>query len=309
MRNRPRVMLAGLFVPILGLIAWAFLRAHEPEPSYRGKPLRAWVSDLGQSTLGHSTLEQGNFAWDDWPLAKAGQNPEAAEAVRQIGSAGFSYLLSALTNTDPAWKMKMAQVLPRQLLNRIPMHTTARPRRNAAVAFVVLGTQAESVTPELAQALYNDPSRKAAAVALSAVGPRGWTALTQAINSTNEWSAIYAVWALAHRRATVPGTLEALESATINRAGTVSGMASWALGKIGQDKEHVIPFLITTLGSTNAQARFGAMFGIGCFGTNALCAVPLLLEALQDRDVTIRDGATASLKQIDPEAAAKAGVK
>jgi len=51
------------------------------------------------------------------------------------------------------------------------------------------------------------------------------------------------------------------------------------------------------------------MFGIGSFGTNAICAVPLLLQAVQDRDVTIRDGATASLKQIDPEAAAKAGVK
>jgi len=301
-------MLVGLFVPILGLIAWLFLHAHEPEPSYRGKPLSAWVSDLGRSTLGHSTLEQGNFAWDDWPLAKAGQNPEAAEAVRRIGSAGFPYLLNALTNTDPAWKMKLAQVLG-PLRNRIPMHTSARPRRNAVVAFVALGAQAESVTPELTQALYDDRSCKAAAVALSAVGPRGWTALTQAINSTNEWSAIYAVWALAQRRATVPGTLEALEAATTNRAGTVSAIASWALGKIGQDKEHVIPFLMTTLGSTNAQARFGAMYGIGWFGTNALCAAPLLQEALRDRDVTIRDGATASLKQIDPEAAAKAGVK
>jgi HEAT repeat protein len=297
-------MLAGLLIPILGLIAWACLHAHEPEPSYRGKALSAWMRDLG-----HSTFEPGGFAWDDWPLMNAPQNPEAAQAVRRIGSAGFPYLLNALTNTDPAWKMKMARVLPWPLRNRIRLTTAAAQRGRAVLAFDALGTEAESVTPELTRALYDYPTCKAAAAALSAVGPRGWTVLTQAISSTNEWTAISAVWALANRRAAVPGTIEALMSAATNRFGTVSAMANWALGKIGRDKEHVIPFLMTALGSTNAQARFGAMFGIGWFGTNAICAVPLLLEALQDREVTIRDGAIASLKQIDPEAAAKAGAK
>jgi HEAT repeat protein len=177
------------------------------------------------------------------------------------------------------------------------------------MAFDALGPQAESVTPELTQALYDYPSCKAAAVALSAVGPRGWKELTQAINGSNEWSALYAVWALAHRRATVPGTLAALKSATTNRSASVSVGAGWALGKIGQDKEHVIPFLTTALASTNSQIRIGAMYGLGEFGTNAVSAVPSLLQELQDPEMTIRDAATMALSQIDHEVAAKAGVK
>jgi len=106
---------------------------------------------------------------------------------------------------------------------------------------LVRGETAESVTPDLTQALYTFQSAKAAAVALSAIGPRGWKVLTQAINDTNEWSALYSVWALAHQCAVVPGTLDALMSATTNRSATVSSMAGWALGRIGQDKEHVIP--------------------------------------------------------------------
>lgn len=304
MRNRFRLLLPGLLVAVLGLIVWASLRRHEPEPSYRGRALSAWVRDLG-----HPTFEPGGFAWDDWPLTRVQQNTEAEEAVRRIGSAGFPYLLHALTNRDSAWKVKVAEVLPGTLMNRIRLRTVAGPRGRAVLAFDALGTQAESVTPELTRALYDYPTCKAAAVALSGVGPRGWTVLTQAINSTNEWAALSAVWALAHRRAAVPGTLDDLMSATTNRSGTVSAMACWALGKIGQDKEYVIPFLMTALNSTNADVRFGAMYGLGWFGTNAVGAVPSLLDALQDRSICIRDAATTALKQINPEAAARAGVK
>ena len=301
MRNRSRALLAGLFFATLGLIAWL---SYRPEPSYRERPLSAWLRDLGPATF-----EPGGFAWDDWPLSKARQNAEAAEAIRRIDSVGFPYLLNALTNRDSAWKMKMAAFLPEPLRTLTRPYATMGRRGRAVMAFDALGTQAESVTLELTQALYDYPSCKAAAVALLAVGPRGWKELTRAINSTNEWSALYAVWALAHRRATVPGTLAALKSATTNRSATVSVGAGWALGKIGQDKEHIIPFLMTALGSTNSQVRIGAMYGLGGFGTNTISAVPLLLQGLQDPEVAIRDAATMALNQIDPEAAAKAGAK
>ncbi len=303
MRNKPRVLVACLVVTVLATVVWALLR--QREPSYRGKALSAWVTELG-----HSDFEAGGLAWDDWPLTKMRQNAEAAEAVRQIGSAGFPYLLSALTNadTDVPWKVQMARALPGPFRKLIRLGGSAGRRGGAALAFDALGVQAEPVTPELTQALYNYPSCKAAAFALSAV-PRGWTVLTGAINSTNEWSALTAAWALAHRGATVPGTLNALESAATNQSASVAALACWALGRIGQDKEHVVPFLMTALGSTNNQVRFGALWGIGWLGTNALCAVPLLLEALHDPDQTIRDGAAASLKQIDHQTAAGAGVK
>jgi HEAT repeat protein len=45
------------------------------------------------------------------------------------------------------------------------------------------------------------------------------------------------------------------------------------------------------------------------FGAEAKSAVPALTQALNDPVAVIRTNAAASLKAIDPEAAAKAGVK
>ena len=78
MRNRFRVLVVCLAVPVLALAAWALL--HQREPSYRGKPLSAWMQDLGPP---------GTFSLNSWPLERVRQNAEAAEAIRQIGSAGL----------------------------------------------------------------------------------------------------------------------------------------------------------------------------------------------------------------------------
>jgi len=45
------------------------------------------------------------------------------------------------------------------------------------------------------------------------------------------------------------------------------------------------------------------------FGPDARIAVPALVELLNDPDLEVRGRATNALKAIDPEAAAKAGVK
>ena len=289
-------------VPILGLIAWTFFRQPPPiEPTYRGKALSAWLRELG--TLG--TLGGGFF--EEWPLTNLNQNTEATGAIRHFGSSAFPHLINGLTNKDPAWKVTLATMLPGPTRDFIRLHATPRSRGEAVLAFEALGTQAESVVEALTPALYDPRNCQATAIALSALGPRGRMVLTQAINSTNEWAALSAIWALAHRRQTVPGTLDALKSATTNRSGTVSSMAGWALGKLGEDPEHVIPFLMTSLGSTNSSARFGVVWGIGWFGTNAVTAVPLLLESL--KNPALRLGAVASLRRIDPEALDKAGVK
>jgi HEAT repeat protein len=55
--------------------------------------------------------------------------------------------------------------------------------------------------------------------------------------------------------------------------------------------------------------RLSAMRGLGNFGPNAQQAIPALLQLLSDLDVAVRFTATNALKKIDPEAAAKAGVK
>ena len=45
------------------------------------------------------------------------------------------------------------------------------------------------------------------------------------------------------------------------------------------------------------------------FGSDAKTAVPALVDLLKDPDADVRKEAGSALKAIDPEAAAKAGVK
>ena len=47
---------------------------------------------------------------------------------------------------------------------------------------------------------------------------------------------------------------------------------------------------------------------LGAFGASAKAAVPHLMPLVNDKEGIVRDSADYALKQIDPEAAGKAGV-
>jgi len=242
-------------------------------------------------------------------------NAEAADAIRHIGSNSFPYLLYAITNKKSALKRKIAGLLPGKLQNWIPASTPPESRGEAVLAFVVLGKQAEPVIPDLAKELRQNEyeSCRASALALSAIGPKGWTVLTQTIGTgtrTNESPALYAVLALGGQRAAMPGTLDALESAVTNRTVTfcIADQACWALGRIGLDKEHVVPFLIKAMESPGKRdVNWCAAEGLGEFGTNAESAVPSILQAMQSQNINVKNSARFALRKIDPKTAAQAG--
>jgi HEAT repeat protein len=80
-----------------------------------------------------------------------------------------------------------------------------------------------------------------------------------------------------------------------------------ALGNIHSDPEVVIPLLIPYL--TNDDFNDKAAIALGNYGSLAKEAVPKIVPLLKARDKDDRYAARVALKQIDPEAAAKAGVK
>ena len=70
-----------------------------------------------------------------------------------------------------------------------------------------------------------------------------------------------------------------------------------------------VPALIAVLRDLqNPRAREGAICALGRMGPRAREAVPALREALHDEDQAVRVRAARALKDIDPNAAAKAGV-
>jgi len=82
--------------------------------------------------------------------------------------------------------------------------------------------------------------------------------------------------------------------------------AATALGGIGVES---IPVLTKALTNTHACARESAARVLGLFGAKAQRAVPALVRCAKDEDASVRSFAAFALKQVNPEAAAKAGVK
>ena len=83
------------------------------------------------------------------------------------------------------------------------------------------------------------------------------------------------------------------------------------LGEIHQEPERVIPILVKLLDEPQSPQgfRYDALWALRQFGAQAKPAVPVLLRCLNDAEESIRHEATNALIYIDPEAAAKAGVK
>ena len=73
--------------------------------------------------------------------------------------------------------------------------------------------------------------------------------------------------------------------------------------------EKIIPLLESYLDDPQDGVPEGAVEGLGLFGSLSEAAVPKLLELLKLPDKDLHAAVTMALKQIDPEEAAKAGVK
>jgi HEAT repeat protein len=293
---RTRRIIGIVFVVVVMVVAFNRLIPREPE--YQGRPLTSWLKKFGDGDTNNS------LTWERWPDLTPAQM-EAAEAIRQMGTNSLPYLLRALTNQDSKLKLIVMSVLHKQSRFKVPVPMADEDRRRAALALHALGPMAKPAIPELTRYLNDYPAGKSAAIALAGIGPEGWAVLTQALTNKNGWTTICAAWALGNHRATVPGTVAALIGQVTNSTGGSAALTEWALAEIGQDSEVVVPVLIHSLQSSSANdVRWSAAQALGKFGTNALSAVPALLQAQQqDSDAQVRNYAKDSLKLIDPDAA------
>jgi hypothetical protein len=94
------------------------------------------------------------------------------------------------------------------------------------------------------------------------------------------------------------------------RAAVVRVGAANVLGTLGNDAKPAIPVLIRTLQEDeNGGVRCGAVFALLKIGAGDEQVTEAVVAALKDKDPNVRFVTGQILKQIDPEAAAKAGVK
>jgi len=107
-------------------------------------------------------------------------------------------------------------------------------------------------------------------------------------------------------KAAAPALLQALEC----KDDVLCGPAASALVKIQAEPDRAIPLLIGCLLDREGRGRPDVVEALGEFGPKAGAAVPMLVKLLADRSSKdIMAAVPTALKNIDPDAAAKAGVK
>ena len=287
MNKRRRV---GLCI-CLGLVisAAAFIALSPREPVYQGKRLSDWLRDLDDNTLA------------------ADSRNRAVDAVRQIGSNCLPTLAEMLHSSDSWPKRKLIDLVGNQ--SRIRFHfTTAQERRGWAIQGIeVLGPAA---IPMLIDLLNDKATMPTAMICLTQVGPEVvWPLTCTLTNETPQVrsAAIVTLGLLrSNAQAAVPALVARLESDEDNR---VRASAANALGNIKKESEVAVPALVKHLSDADPTIRAQAALALAKFGRQAQAGVPMLLKTMRDENLTVRNSAAVALKEIDPHAAAKAGVK
>jgi HEAT repeat protein len=255
------------------------------EPSYKGKRLTFWLSELSPDDDSYST---------------------AQEAIRAIGTNALPRLVEDLRRKDSAGKRKLSEwndKLAALLGHRLAELTPASVRRARAVeAFGLLGTNA---APAISAISRNFNDREIATESAEALASIGSPALETAKNlsqSTNAVARAAAAFALSLyiRPDEVLPTLQKLAT---DSQPEVRVVAAHGLGVFATDPNTSVPLLVDLLKDPSLDVKRTACIALSRFGTNAAPAVAALSEVLSSfgtADFTLRQSAARALWNIGP---------
>ncbi|HEY7331176.1 MAG TPA: HEAT repeat domain-containing protein [Gemmataceae bacterium] len=184
----------------------------------------------------------------------------AADVLVNVGADAVPLLLDACEQGGPRLHRRAAAVLVRLGASAArglatALKDKAQPQR-VAVALVRLGPVA--VGP-LREALLEEKGGEAAAYILGLIGPRAADA--------------------------VPDLIAAVQRASSSTA--LRGQAVFALGRIGEPSEAIVPALITALKDSKKEVREQAVIALGWIGSPTHEVVSALTAALNDKETII----------------------
>ncbi|MHB8519989.1 MAG: HEAT repeat domain-containing protein [Limisphaerales bacterium] len=308
MKTRWWIILSALVLAI-GLGAVLMTTGPRP-PEYQGKPIKYW---FGQITKPGGTSEPGS------------------QAILVMGERAVPFLVEKLHARESLWRKAYASVwvkLPTVLRQRLrPPEPIGDIHFKAAGQLSNLGPKAKTAIPDLVAVLKEqDPTSRSAkyyaAQALGRIGSEAKACVADLVTclkkDPSDEVRAQAAQALGRigqpARLAVPALIEALKS----RHGFTRYFAIESIWEIAPDQVPVaMPALVNTF--TNEQSFWpadrdspsheGFLLLLRKMGPSAHDAGPLLLSGLASSNVNVSKAAAQALQKIDPEAAAKAGVK
>jgi HEAT repeat protein len=221
---------------------------------------------------------------------------------------------------DSPLKVRLMALAGKQHVIKISYTPAHKWNAATAGAFAVLRTNAQSAVPallEIANRNISLASRDYAIAALGFIGPPAEEAVPSRLRwatNANPTVRACAVQSLGGIGAELDRVVPVLINAVRDPYFRVRNNAVVALGHFGAEAKIavatlVVPVLTNAVHDSSLRVRFSAIQSHGMCGQDAKLAVPALLELLNDSEADVRGSATNALKQVDPEAAAKAGVK
>jgi HEAT repeat protein len=317
---RKRVVFTLFFLVLAAVIAWQVWRGREPV--YQGVRLSALLQRYGPE----------------------GDSPEADDALRAIGPRAIPILLENLRARDSIWRIN----LPALGLRYTPAETRHLRAEKAFSALGAEASNAVPAIVEIYEQNISRTSRHAAANVLVEIGPTAKSsipALIKSAASTNSevrafsvytlgrmalepqlvdpvliqslhdvdhevrYNAAFGLGAMAFMGGDAKAAIPALVETLRDSYHTARAAAAMALGHIHSEPALVVPALIESLRDPDVFVRAQAATALGEFGTNAKPAAAVLIELLHEQNQDATNAASKAIKQIDPEAAARAGVR
>ena len=317
---RKRVGFTALLLVLATVLAWQVWRGREPV--YEGVRLSRWLQHYGPD----------------------GDSPEADEALRAIGTRAIPALLEQLRAKDPILRINLpalglrytpAEVrhlraekglsaLGTEASNAVPaivqiyeQDISPSSRHAAANALVEIGPASKSAIPALIRsaASTNSEVRAFAVYTLGrmALEPQLVNpVLTQSLHDPDRevrYNAAFGLSAMAFMGGDAKAAIPALVETLRDSYPTARAASAMALGHIHSEPGLVVPALTEALRDREVFVRVQAASALGEFGTNAKPAAAALLEVLQEQNQDATNAALKAIKQIDPEAAIRPGVK
>jgi len=298
LRKKWRVgLVAVLALAAIGVLLYV---SRTTEPSFQGRALSQWLSDI----------ENANDDREAEP---------ARNAVRQIGTNAIPYLLGMMRAKDPRLKQTIINLFGKQHVFRFRIANSTSKHLHSMLGFEALGAEASSAIPDLKMLVNNPNAVRFAVAALAHINPDGVEAATSGLQSTNaivrrETAGVLGLMGLVRFRTnalpadldllaaqadrTVPPLIRALsDSDELTRA-----RAATSLGLLGQKPEVTVPALIKNLQVTNSwRVPASAAKGLGRFGKNAAPALPALKAIAAHSNSRVREAASSAIEAIEAE--------
>jgi HEAT repeat protein len=234
--------------------------------------------------------------------------------VRQKAVCGLAKYSSAEWQGTPDAVSSAVPVLVKASRSGGALPTDVIIRSEAAKALGNIGADSSAVVPALLRILQEDSEPKArteAAHSLGRIGEKAGIAskTLAAIVVDPDCEDLLrgeAAWALVRVAPLAQSTAAALRQGAHDRSGYVSVRAAEALWKVSGDASRAAKTLAARL--DDPEVRDAAAQALNRIGPGAKGAVQALVFAMKSKDRLFRELVVMALRNIDPAAAAKAGL-